>query len=227
MKLKYNTMIKVLSFSALLIALISLPFLPDQIPGHYNAMGEIDRWGSKFEVLIFPMATIFMGGFLYLMNNYASKKTVAGTTQKGVYWISFFTLLLFNAMTLWMIISAAINASSQGATPNIDITQILYLMIGLSFLPLGNYMPKVPRNGVIGLRTSWSMKNDEVWRRCQVLGGKTFMICGGVLVVASVMLRGLWLSVLFAILMVVILFISFYGSYRIWKDYEKDHPFGF
>jgi hypothetical protein len=36
--------------------------LPSQIPGHYNAMGKIDRWGSKNEILIMPI----MGTLLYI-----------------------------------------------------------------------------------------------------------------------------------------------------------------
>lgn len=38
---------------------IALPFLPDTIPAHYNFHGEITRWGSKYESLIFPVFTIF------------------------------------------------------------------------------------------------------------------------------------------------------------------------
>lgn len=34
--------------------------LPQQIPAHYNAMGEIDRWGSKTEILIMPIIGIFL-----------------------------------------------------------------------------------------------------------------------------------------------------------------------
>ena len=37
--------------------------LPDQIPAHYNFAGEIDRWGSKNEFLLFPG----IGIFLYLL----------------------------------------------------------------------------------------------------------------------------------------------------------------
>lgn len=34
--------------------------LPDQIPGHYNGAGEIDRWGDKWELLILPVFGFFM-----------------------------------------------------------------------------------------------------------------------------------------------------------------------
>lgn len=32
--------------------------LPDQIPGHYNGTGQIDRWGSKLELLLLPCISI-------------------------------------------------------------------------------------------------------------------------------------------------------------------------
>ena len=38
--------------------------IPDQIPGHYNAAGEIDRWGSKLELLILPVVSVFVYLFI-------------------------------------------------------------------------------------------------------------------------------------------------------------------
>ena len=32
--------------------LIALPLLPDQIPAHYGADNQVDRWGSKYELLL-------------------------------------------------------------------------------------------------------------------------------------------------------------------------------
>lgn len=37
--------------------------IPDKIPSHYNALGEVDRWSSKGSILILPI----IGGFLYLV----------------------------------------------------------------------------------------------------------------------------------------------------------------
>jgi uncharacterized membrane protein len=47
---------------------------PDQIPGHYNAAGEITRWGNKAELLILPVISWFM----YLM--------ITGTEQFPEIW---------------------------------------------------------------------------------------------------------------------------------------------
>ncbi|WP_155593302.1 DUF1648 domain-containing protein [Lysinibacillus cavernae] len=37
--------------------------LPNEIPGHFNGAGEVDRWGSKIELFILP----FIGLFLWML----------------------------------------------------------------------------------------------------------------------------------------------------------------
>jgi uncharacterized membrane protein len=34
--------------------------LPDQMPMHYNAAGEIDRWSSKRELIFLPLTAVFI-----------------------------------------------------------------------------------------------------------------------------------------------------------------------
>lgn len=36
--------------------------IPDKIPGHYNAMGEVDRWGNKGELLVL----LIIGWVIYI-----------------------------------------------------------------------------------------------------------------------------------------------------------------
>lgn len=37
--------------------------LPEEVPAHYNALGEVDRWGSKWELIILP----FVGAFILII----------------------------------------------------------------------------------------------------------------------------------------------------------------
>lgn len=67
MKVKYTKFQVALEIvgSLLLLGMIIFIFtkwnqIPDQVPGHYNAMGEIDRWGSKIEIIILPLMSIFI-----------------------------------------------------------------------------------------------------------------------------------------------------------------------
>ncbi len=44
--------------------------LPDKVPAHYNAMGEVDRWGSKWEFLILPIVGAFLLVLLQILEKY-------------------------------------------------------------------------------------------------------------------------------------------------------------
>ena len=38
----------------------SWTIIPSEIPAHYNAVGEVDRWGGKGEILILPITALLM-----------------------------------------------------------------------------------------------------------------------------------------------------------------------
>jgi uncharacterized membrane protein len=46
--------------------------LPDKVPGHFNGAGEIDRWGSKYELIAIPIISLFMFLGISLMEKYPS-----------------------------------------------------------------------------------------------------------------------------------------------------------
>ncbi len=48
---------------SVVITLFSLLFLPDLIPVHYDASWNIDRYGSKYELLLMPGITILVSLF--------------------------------------------------------------------------------------------------------------------------------------------------------------------
>lgn len=58
---------KVFDFIGIGLFLLSIVYIiiqwrgiPDEVPGHFNAAGEVDRWGSKFELLMLPIIGFFM-----------------------------------------------------------------------------------------------------------------------------------------------------------------------
>ncbi|WP_080848230.1 DUF1648 domain-containing protein [Cytobacillus gottheilii] len=44
--------------------------IPDRVPAHYNAVGEVDRWGSKMELLILPAIGVFMGVMMQVLEKF-------------------------------------------------------------------------------------------------------------------------------------------------------------
>ena len=45
----------VLAFAPLITACAALPFTSELIPAHFGIDGQIDRWGSRWELLVLPV----------------------------------------------------------------------------------------------------------------------------------------------------------------------------
>ena len=67
-----NLVTLVVLIAMIIYPVIMLKSLPDKLPMHYNAAGEIDRWGGKGEALILPVIGIFMYGLLTLVTSFPS-----------------------------------------------------------------------------------------------------------------------------------------------------------
>ena len=99
-------------------------------------------------------------------------------------------LALFNAMNLFFLYTAFAQTENLNALA-LDIYQIMFLLLGLTLLVLGNIMPKVRMNSLVGLRTKWSMKNEQVWKKCQRFGGISLMITGILTILVSLLTGGI------------------------------------
>ena len=97
---KQRRIFYILMFLPLPVTLISLVFLPDQIPAHYGSDNQVTRWGSKYETLIFPVVTIIFGLFMLEISKFSANQEKAGEDNEKVsITAGIFSLLIFNAMT--------------------------------------------------------------------------------------------------------------------------------
>ena len=67
----------------------------------------------------------------------------------------------------------------------------LATIIGLLFIVLGNWMGKLRRNLIAGIRTPWTLKSDVVWQRTHRIGGR-LMVALGLAVLFAAMLFPVW-----------------------------------
>lgn len=193
---KFKTIICLLMLLSVIITAIMLQFMPDIVPAHYNAAGEVDRLGSKYESFLFPVATVVMGGFFLLVGKLVSraKKEKECKTEDVVIYVSgVLTTLYFVGMNIFFMGKGiAYGHSGTASIPGIDIAQtnsVCTILIGAVLIILGNYMPKARVNALYGLRTKWSMANERVWQKSQRFGGFSSVVCGIVLILLGVFIR--------------------------------------
>ena len=180
-----------LMFIPLFITVIALPFLPGKIPAHYIFAGEIARCGSKFEALLFPLCTIGMGFFMLWMAKISAKQEKGGkNNEKVVFYTGMGLSVFFTLEHCFFLYKSFAAAESMSYVHEADINQFICVLFGISMVIMGNFMPKLRSNGIIGLRTPWSMKNDITWKKSQLFGGISFMICGAVMIALGIFMEG-------------------------------------
>jgi len=155
-----------------------------RIPMHWNIRGEIDGWAGKTEAGLFGAGLcLFLFLMIYLMPYYSPKyRNQEARFEKLLPSLSFVLILFFALISLY---SFAL-ASWEGIIP----MNFIMVILGLLMICLGNILPKAPRNFFIGIRTPWTLSDDDIWQRTHRLGGYTFVISGIILGLQGFFLMG-------------------------------------
>ena len=199
----------ILILAATLAGLLLWNRLPDPMPAHWNAAGEIDGYMSKFwGVFLVPVITIVLVPlFLVIPNIDPLKANIA--KFRGVFnWF----IVIFVAYMLF--IYALTLAAALGIQFN--MTVMLLPVIGLLFIGAGYMMSKAKRNFFIGIRTPWTLSSDRVWNETHRLGSTLFIACGVLAILGSFFggMAAFWLMLVPLIVSSVFLVVYSYVLYR-------------
>lgn len=213
--MKNKKLYYILMFLPLVASVIALQFLPDVIPAHYNIDNVVDRWGSKYEILILPVVTIAFGFFSLAMGRIAQKQEPQGNNnEKTNLFIGASVLLIFNVLCGFMIYSS-LHQVEKLEFASFSFIQLLFMIVGIFLIVISNIMPKVKRNSVLGFRTSQTRKNDEIWKKCQRFSGLTGVIAGFIIVIISFLFDNTTLIIAVLIITFIKLGIDIAFSYKV------------
>lgn len=177
-----------LSFLPLGITLAILPGLPEQIPAHYGLDGTVDRWGSRYETLIFPAIILLFSALMLVLTRLAARQ---GRQNRDVALLTgMLGLVLFNGLNYYFLYTSAVQAEKLYAMP-LDLMRFVMGLLGACLMALGPFMPRLRRNRLLGLRTRWSLKNDQVWQQSQLFCGRSLLAAGAILVLLAIFLSGI------------------------------------
>lgn len=150
-----------------------LPSLPAQIPVHWGADGTVNGWGPSWTVATLGFLPLVLLATLWLVPRIDPKG--AAYAKSGRFYLGFviaFTVFMcgmtwLSELTVWGVVP------QTGAVGIIVTTAI-----GVLFIGMGNYLPRVRQNYTMGVKTPWALADPENWRRTQRFGGKCFVVMG-------------------------------------------------
>ena len=174
------------------LGVVAIGLLPNRVPVHWDFRGEIDRYGSPWELaFILPVVVMLVAALLVAIPSIGS---ISASLQRsratyGRVSIAIVTLLV----AIHAILLMAVWERPW------DVPTAILIALSLLLLILGNSMGKIRRNSVVGIRTPWTLQSDRIWERTHRIGGR-LQVLHGLTVLASAILLPTWATLVVLLL---------------------------
>ncbi len=204
----------IISFIALAGTAIVLPYMPDSVPMHYDMSGNIDRWGSKYENMIFPIIILIMALFWTLFIRYYDRKAEEASNEKesagsrsnakviGI--VGLCTAVMFTVMQGFLLYGSYTEAISGAERETVDIGRVTCILMGILFIVIGNFMTKTRINSNVGVRVRWSRYNETTWRKSNRFGAIAFIIAGVLTILTAFFMKNSFAAVMIAVFYIIL-----------------------
>jgi len=201
--------------------LILLPFvylltiwktLPELVPTHFDLLGNPNGWSDK-NGLILLIGGMGIGTYILmlLIPKFDPKKKIE---QMGDKYYSLRLLLTIFMSLLSIYILYAGNGSK--INPNLVIA-----LIGALYAILGNYFQTLKPNYFIGIRTPWTLENEQIWKKTHRLAGRLWIAGGLLTIIISFLINSnLVIVIFFGIITTIIVLVPLVFSYT---EFQKTH----
>jgi len=178
--------------------------LPDQMPTHWNAVGEIDGWSSKpFAVFGLPLI-LLAAQWLCVIGTSADPKKAnhSGKILQLVLWIVPLLSIVLHVLTY---------AAALGKEVRMEV--VMPVLMGAVFIIIGNYLPKCKQNYTIGIKIPWTLHSEENWNRTHRLAGRVWVLCGFLMMLTG-FFGGFWVFLVLVLVMVAVPMVYSYMLHR-------------
>lgn len=203
------------TFIPMFVGMILWNKLPDPMPIHWNAMGEVDGWASK-AVAVFGMPAILAALNLVCHIATGSDKKNKNQSKKMVS-IVFWLVPIIANVTCTMVYLTAMNIE-------VNTLNIAAALLGIVFAIIGNYMPKCKLNYTIGIKIVWTLESEVNWLATHRVAGRVWL-GGGIIIALSALLPTnviVWVVLPVLVLMAAIPLIY---SYVFFRRHENDEGY--
>lgn len=191
------------------------------IPVHFDAAGQANRYGSRYELA----ATLAGLALLNLLVTWMTGRQAASVADpvrrkglQGGQWLAVIILSAASAFIAWASLGPA--AASGVSHPGVAMAFTAFIL-----LITGATLGRVSPNPFIGVKTPWAYKSRLAWDRSNRLAGRLMFWLGAIGLIASPFIAqpagliGLIVGVLIAAVW------SVFESWRVWRTDPDRQPF--
>ena len=200
----------VLLLVTMIVAAVVYPYMPEQVPTHWNVKGEVDDYsGRAFGTFFIPVLNILLF-VLFLVTPKIDPKR--GNYQKfeGSYDLIRYATHLFMVFIFALTVSYSLGYET-------DISTWVPAGVAVLMIVIGNTMGKVRYNYFVGFKVPWTLSNEEVWRKTHQFGARAMVVGGIVALIVSFAAEGPLKMIFFLVAILGSNLITLIYSYVIYK----------
>lgn len=155
----------------LILSVIFILQMPQSVPTHFNFSFVCDGMGSPWVGMLTAALSVLMPLLMSLL---------AKSSPKNAHIAPVITLIftLYFISVNWLLLFAMNSGVEIGEKLNVPFAWIIMLELALSFVGIGNYMPIVGRNNLLGIRTKYTLNNESCWKLTHRFAGRLWVITG-------------------------------------------------
>ena len=211
---KYWAAILFIVLASFILGAVFYPHMPETMASHWNAHGEADGYMPRFWVLfLVPFVSLGMALLMFVIPRIDPLKTNIEKFKGYFYGFVIVITLFFFYVNVLVIL--------WNLDFRFDFTQLLMPAMAILMYMVGIMTTKAKRNYFIGIRTPWTLNNEEVWDRTHKLGGLLFKIVGIITLIGVFFPDQAIYLMLISVLLAT--FISIVYSYVIFQKIQKEN----
>jgi uncharacterized membrane protein len=128
------------------------------------------------------------------------------------YQIKFILVLLMSLLSLFILY---LTENQSISNPN-----LIFALIGILIVVMGNYFKVIQPNYFLGIRTPWTLENKEVWKSTHTFASKLWFIGGLLIIIGGIILPDEFFLVVFLSIIALIVIVPMVYSYFKFKEIE-------
>jgi uncharacterized membrane protein len=190
------------------VAILIYPNLPDKMASHWGLNNEVNGYMGKFWGTFLTPIVMFGCWLLFVIIPRIDPKK-----QNIQKFLKYFDIFILVFMLFFVYIYDLTIFWNLGY--EFIFIQLMTPALALLFYFIGMMIEHAEPNWTIGIRTPWTLSNEDVWYKTHKLGGKLFRIVAIISLLGMIIPKYAVYFILLPIILVVIyLFVYSYLEYR-------------
>jgi uncharacterized membrane protein len=196
--------IRARSIAVIAVGLVAGAIAYPRLPGPFLDDHLVSRFMVAFGLPVTAAAVLLLFQSLWTHDRIRSGNGAFEATYQAI---------VFRVLVFVVALHALVMIELTGVLlPKIVAMRAVVVLLGLTFVAVGNLLPRTRPNVAVGLRTRQTLSNSRLWNQVHRVGGYVTVFWGAVIALSAIALSGQVLGLaigMAGIASVAILFVSY------------------